>query len=314
MDVSLHVRRFVLGAGLALAALAPAALAGSARAAEPLTLSPLEVRSAGTYAVVAFTSSEPALVSADYKPATAAATAGLVGQPSDLISSGIVGPILPREAHELKLTGLTSNTAYVVTVTARTGDNRTATAFARFTTAKKRIRVTLASIDVKDDGDLFGKGEATWGVTLNWDGGFVGGCYPFTCTDQVGVGEGRFTPLNSTGRALQFVLAEENFDRFPDAISLRAYGDELDSELVYNFGLARLAHCVSDGGCLVGDNDSPAVWSVPQGVESADQTLTLYADDTDTGFRSVLTFHVELVHHDVPYPTTKRNTAYSTWK
>jgi len=319
MSLSTQLKRLILGAALALAALAPAALAGPAHAAAPLTITQMEVRAAGTYAVVAFTSSEPALVSAEYKPATPAAGATLAGPAIDLVAGGIVGPIVPAQAHELKLTGLSSNTTYALTVTARTADNRTATAQTTFTTAKKRVRITLESIEVTNDGDLIGPGEPVWFVKPMGDGvsytnqyGDAGLCYPNAgsagkCKHGT-FGEGRFTPLNESGRALQIIFAEEYFDRFPETVGLTAWAKEDDA-----IGGASIIECLTNPGCPVGDDAATREWRVPQGVEFAEQTVTVPADDASTGFASVLTFHFELVHAQAPYPSPVRNYPLNTW-
>src|SRR5215208_20680 len=215
MNIATHVRRFILGAGLALAALAPAALGGpttDAQAAPP-TLSPLRVQALGTEATVSFTSSEPVALTITHQP-----TGGPISQSRAQVRSAYA------TSHEVKLAGLTSNTAYTVIITGSTSDGRLATVQSSFTTAKKRVRITLESIDITNDGDWIGDGEPFWVVSLRYAGGSTGGCFPRSqlgC-EQGKYGEGRFTPLNADGKALQFVLAEENFDRFPETVSLRA--------------------------------------------------------------------------------------------
>src|SRR5262249_11650518 len=174
--------------------------------------------------------------------------------------------------HERKLMGLTSNTTYNVTVTAQTQAGQTYTTTTSFTTAKKRVRVTLESIDITDDGDWFGNGEPLWFVMPIWNGGSGAGqfhgendgafCYPndYGKCKYGSFGEGRFTPLNSnTDRALQFIFAEENFDRFPSSVALQAWAKENDA-----LGGAWLLEGLS-GGCPVGDDPALREWRRPPG-------------------------------------------------
>jgi hypothetical protein len=48
-------------------------------------------------------------------------------------------------------------------------------------------------------------------------------------------------------------------------------------------------------------------------VEQAEQRLTARGDDLDGGFKSVLTFRVELFHDATPVPAPGRNLPSSTW-
>ena len=57
-----------------------------------------------------------------------------------------------------------------------------------------------------------------------------------------------------------------------------------------------------------------AVWRVPQGVEYASQILTVGADDTNTGFVSVLNVSVLLYHGNESVAGHPRNAPASTWK
>src|SRR5215218_10257514 len=136
-------RRAFAAAALAMAVLGAAALSGPAAGADPpkpvpigggtLAIAPisaLQVRPGGTEAAVSFTTAEPTTVSVDYKPVAALAASG---QPPSRLNQAAnpLGQAPPTAgewqfqatftyatAHELKLAGLTSNTAYVVTVTA----------------------------------------------------------------------------------------------------------------------------------------------------------------------------------------------------
>src|SRR5215208_1368608 len=102
MNIATHVRRFILGAGLALAALAPAALIGptaDAQTAQP-SLSPLRVQALGPEATISFTSSEPVAVTITYQPSAGS------GQPN------VQSWDIYTTTHATTLTGLTSNTQY----------------------------------------------------------------------------------------------------------------------------------------------------------------------------------------------------------
>jgi hypothetical protein len=220
--------------------------------------------------------------------------------------------------HEHKLTGLTSNTAYDVTVTAETRSGQKHTAQTRFTTLNKRIRITLESIDIKDDGDgiFTGNGEPVWGVNLTWTSSAGAStpqryCYPIPCT-WGDFSEGRITPRNSAGELPVIIFAEQNFDHFPDTVSLKVDAKEFDT-VDY---LPHLVDCITsivDGGCVLGE-ETPTMWRVPQGVENASKRLVVRGDDTDTGFESLLTFHFEVFHDNTPYPAPKRNVPHSTWR
>jgi hypothetical protein len=227
MHVSTIVQRLILGAGLVIAALAPAAIGGlvaDAQSALP-TLTPLHVQASGTEATVAFTSSEPVAVTHTYQPAAPTADRPMV-QAWNIYTT----------SHQTTLTGLTSNTKYQVSVAAETRDGRHTNGSASFYTAKKRVRLVLESIDIKDDGDvlLTGDGEPVWFASLAWPGRereFVE-CYPIStpkCEKTGEYGECRFSPSNSNGDSLMLVFAEENFDRFPDALTLLADAYEDDN-------------------------------------------------------------------------------------
>jgi hypothetical protein len=323
------VKRALLGGGLALGVLATAVLGGSTVGAQrppgavgipslcppggclAPPISAVEAKAAGTYALVSFSTLEPAAVTVDYTPTTTAAPAAAGGQsPAQGFAT----------THERKLTGLTSNTTYDVTVTATTQAGQKHTAKTSFTTAKKVVRIILQSIDITDDGDglLSGGGEPLWFVEAGGDGvaraapGWVDGpyCYPSRprgYCEYGKLGEGRITPLNPDGKALMIVYAEENFDRFPSTVSLKVWAKEDDA-----IGGASLIECVT-GGCPVGDDAAVREWRVPPGVEFAQQIITMPGVDASTGFESVLTFHVELVHVHGSAPWPFRNRPSHTW-
>jgi hypothetical protein len=218
-------------------------------------------------------------------------------------------------AHAHKLTGLRSNTAYTVTVTATTRDNRTATAQTAFTTLKQRLRVTLREITITNDGDGFlsGDGEALWTVGLDWAGGAVAGCFPNTDVGFGGVcqhgsyGEGRIFPLNNHGQTLVWLFAEENFDRFPDALTIRTTADEDDWVPGVN-----ILECAARADCAFPKESDSRQWHAPRGLEWASTPIRLTAFDNPL-FESFLTFTVDLFHDNLSYPS-ERNAPSSTWR
>jgi hypothetical protein len=306
MNIATPIRRIILAAGLALAALAPAALGGPAADAQaPTTLSPLRVLALGTEATVSFTSSEPVAVTITHTP-----TAG--GRP--VVRSWDIY----TTTHATTLTGLTSNTQYQVSVTAVTPDGRRTNGSANFYTAKKRVRVTLREINVTEDGDIFWmNGEPTWYTRLEWAGGFSGGCFPIDC-QQGSYSEGRIQPRNPAGQPLMWLLAEENFDAMPTKVTLYAGAYENDASFVSRIAQA-IEHFVSCVGsdCLGSfapdDLDFAAqVWQVPAGQDFASTTVVIQTDHSGQGFKSTMAFTFELFHDNLNYPAA-RNTAQSTW-
>jgi hypothetical protein len=342
-DYRSFARRFIAAAGLAAAVAGGAALGGPAADADTLrpvnvgtiitqSISALQVQAGGTNAKISFTTAEPTIVSIDHKVAgaTAAPPSQTSGRrPIDSVrapiggaavaTTGTVAPVAAyKTQYEIPLTNLKSNTTYDVFVVATTQSGQQFNAQTRFTTLKQRVRFTLESIDIKDDGDGFlsGDGEPLWFVKPIWDGAFYqpaanGGalCFPNTrgrC-DFGSYGSGRFTPRNGRGQAMVIVYAEENFDRFPSTLSLRSWAKEDDA-----VGGAWLVECVT-GGCPVGDDAVQHDFRVPQGVESTVQRIALRGDDASTGFESVLTFRIELFHDNTPYPWHSRNMPSHTW-
>ena len=285
MNVPSLLRRFLVGATLALAALAPATLGGPvANAQSPPTLSPLRVQAFGTEATVTFTSSEPVAVTITHQPTTG-------GQP--VVQSWNIY----TTTHETKLTGLTSNTQYQVSVAAVTRDGRRTNGAATFTTTKKRVRLILDRITITDDGDWIGKGEPTWSWKVEWAGGETGACFPNTTPSGiehlVGVcqagsyGEGTIFPHNDRGEKLMLTFAEENFPAMPTSFTLSASAAESDLTDVLPFPTFHRA-------------GAPMPWPVPQDKEFASQAMTVLANGP--GFESTMDFRFELFHDNVPYP------------
>jgi hypothetical protein len=327
------VRRLGIAAGVAAAIVstvafhgtiagaqpAPAVVGGSIAVAAP-SISALHVQAGGTAASVSFTTSEPTAIAFDLTGPSAVpapvspAPRGPLGDARAPLTGGATTGELPaadayQTQHLLPLTQLTSNTTYDLVVAATTQSGQRLSAQTRFTTPAKRLRVTLESIEIEDDGDLIGKGEPRWIVDLAWTGGALTRCYPlpYPC-EPVASRERRLTPRTAAGALLTFVFAEEHFDRFPETVSLAVQAREYDSLS----GVGGVVDCIISLGCTVGA-EAPRVWPVPLGVEQAEQRLTARGDDLDGGFKSVLTFRLELFHDATPVPAPGPNLPSSTW-
>jgi hypothetical protein len=306
MNVLSNLRRTLLAVGVALAALAPAALSDSAQAAAPPTLSPFQIKATGTQAGIAFSSSEPVTVSFDYRPAAA-----LTAAPAQPLTAGIIATNDPRftpyygTTHNLRLTDLRSNTPYTVVVTARTRDNRTATAQANFTTARKRVRLVLDEITITEDGDWFGQGEPTWYWSVFWAGGSSGGCFPNTTPSGVehlsgvcqagGYGEGTFVPRNDRGEKLALTFAEENFPTMPETFSLSARSSEEDL-------IDPVIWLVSQIGNEFTPVHGRIPVTVPQDKEWSSTPITLRPHCDECSMESTMLFRIDVFHDNVPYP------------
>lgn len=206
-------------------------------------------------------------------------------------------------------TGLTPNTTYDLDVSATTQDGDTLTAHTRFTTLKQRVRVTLDSIDISDDGDTFGSGEPTWFWKVGFQGYTVDDCYPQGdghC--QVGsASEGTVYPYANGSTKFSFVFAQENFQPIPNPHPQP--GSEDFSSMPTQFTLQASAN-ESDGwlGPLDSFFDwgawlsgtSQASWQAPQGVEVARQAVSVAAEQDN--FRSVMHFTFEVFYDNQSYP------------
>jgi hypothetical protein len=363
LDYRLLAKRFATAIGLATAVVGAAALGGpAARADTPPTravpavvgtvtaqvapISPLKVLAFGHEATISFTTAEPAAVTVTHKlattraaagPAPATAPAGAFGtRPASVQQFGDVRPLqILRQyttTHQVKLTGLTSNTAYTVTVVAETQSGQKHTVETELHTAKARIRVTLREINIEYDGDVdpgWGwaeverAGDPLWVVGLAWGGVGVGGCFPVDC-DYGEYQAGRIFPRNSAGQSLTWLFAEENFDKLPDRLKLYTYTVEDDG--VFGAIGAAIVGCFNPGafGCdfvvsVAGgyaydsNHGSETSWTMPQG-EFSSTTVMVRGDDKTTAFKSVLTFTFETFHDLLSYPAPQRNKPSSTWR
>jgi len=322
--------RLLLAAGLALGAATPAGAAQAAAGSAAAVLEPLRVVPGGQEATVDLRASEPVAVRVDYQPVQPAQpespvtpakfgvlhTAGGSGGGGAFNAltdgSAFAGPgfaavsaePLYATAHHLKLTGLTPATGYTLTVRATNRSGQETVAGATFTTLKRRVRIALREITIKDDGDLIGAGEPLWTVGVAWAGGAVSGCFPNTDNGLGGVcqpgefGEERLFPRNNHGQVLTWLFAEENFDRFPESFTLTARVDEADWPFV---------PCAP---CDFGGRD-PHELALPRGVEWASTPVYLRANDSDV--ESTMAFTFELFHDNLSYPA-QRNAPASTWR
>jgi len=295
--------RLLLAAGLALAVLAPAVLSGPAAGAQPpptiagpLTLAPIsaiQVRAGGTEAFISFTTVEPTTATINHEPMGAAASDG----------QRQVIPTYSR-THEVKLTGLTSNTRYDVFVTAETSAGTRLNAQAGFHTLKKRVRLVLDEITILHDGDLFGTGEPTWFWSVTWDGGTSGGCFPNTTPSGVehlsGVyqagsyGEGTFVPRNDRNEKLALTFAEENFPAMPESFTLAAWSSESDFPDPLTWLVNQIPCCT-----FTSPDDKIEPWPVPQPTEWSSTPITRRLLNE---VESTMLFRFDVFYDNLPYP------------
>jgi hypothetical protein len=299
-------RRLLLAVGLALAVLAPAVLSGPAAGAQPPPpmiagplppvppISPIQGRTGGTEADFSFTTAEPTTARINYKPMAAGAASD--GEWQEILTYSMT--------HEVKLTGLTSNTGYDVFVTAETSAGTRLNAYANFHTLKKRVRLVLDEITILHDGDLFGTGEPTWFWSVEWDGGTSGGCFPNTTPSGVehlsGVcqagsyGEGTFVPRNDRNEKLALTFAEENFPAMPESFTLTAWSSESDFP-------DPLTWLVNQIGCcsFTSPDDKIEPWPVPQPTEWSSTPITRRLFDE---VESTMLFRFDVFYDNVPYP------------
>ena len=303
-------------------------------------ISAVTVLAFGHEATLSFTTAEPSEVTVTHTPATGRAVAGLTPAatipaitpattpagafraPTGVLSEPTNQHVFRQytTTHQVKLTGLTSNTAYNVSVVAETQAGQKHTAEVRVVTAKQRVRVTLREINITDDGDLdvptpFGDieraGDPRWVVGLTWTGGSVGSCFPIGCSYGSYTG-GRIFPRNSAGDSLTWLFAQENFDTLPARFELHTYTEE-DDGVLGTLG-AVIVDCYNPAAfaCSLGHTDI-VYWQMPQRVEASSTTVTVRGVDEITCFESVLTFTFDTFHDQLSYPAPKRNAPSSTW-
>ena len=313
--------------------------AGGTIAAQGPPISAIAVLAFGHEVTLSFTTAEPSEVTVTHTPAMGRAAAsplpvaaapaitpattpaGTLHVPPGVLSEPTAQHVLRQytTTHEVKLTGLTSNTAYNVSVVAETQAGQKHTAEVRVLTAKQRVRVTLREIRITDDGDwdpdyvlgdIDNPGEPLWHVALKWTGGAVSACYPLDCfAGQYGAGT--IFPRSRSGDSLTWLFAEENFDTMPAKFTLSAGAEEED--LIPLAVIAEVAECIIANSECQFSTDIPTEWQVPEGKESDSTVVRIRADDGGTGFHSELVFTFELFHDQLSYPTPRRNTPSSTW-
>jgi hypothetical protein len=336
MNALSRIRRPLAGAALALCVLATATFGMPTAGAQAAPISALTVQAGGTEARISFTTAEPTTVTADHRPVAAIPGRLPAGQVLGGVFQAVPTPTpmgttpvtifdgigtLHRNyttTHDLKLTRLTSNTAYDVTVTAEAKSGQKVTAQTRFTTAKQRVRVTLNRIVVHDDGDWIGKGEPTWYWGVDWTRDRVTDCYPQSAgrCQKADLNEGTIRPGTAAGQRFAFVFAEENFQ--PGVNPKPQPGGEDYTSMPENFTVAVVAH-ESDPDFpfphfelpLSFPGQSSVTWHAPQEKESAEQQITLPADTH--GFRSTVYFTITLFHDNQSYPPNDGR-VYSTSK
>jgi hypothetical protein len=332
-------RRLLLAAGLTLGAVAPAALGVlPAVAAAPPTLTILGVSPGGTQADVTATSSVPVAItySVHVAPArvvpggtvaagTLAASAPALRQIDGVLApvTGVLDPGTPLHydtKHIFRLTGLKPNTAYDLNIAGTTEAGEHLTAHARFTTLKQRVRLTLDTITVTDDGDVIGSGEPTWFWSVGWATASLKDCYPKSAGHcrEGSASEGTIFPNAGAGKTYSYVFAEENFKpmpgpgageedftTMPTSFFLHAAAKESDSFL------QSALDAFFDGYAQLGDGSSGLRWDVPQGVEGDRKQVTMAANDGN--FKSVLHFTFQVFYDNQTY-TPNEGRVYSTSK
>lgn len=261
-------------------------------------------------AVVSTTPTNPGPGAAS-SAAAAPLTAGLLsvgGAPASLVYD---------TKHSLRLTGLKPNTTYDLDLAAVTRTGVRLTAHARFTTLKQRVRLTIDTITITDDGDTFGEGEPTWFWSVGWSGGAIKDCFPKSAghCQEGGFREGVVFPACTRGDrdhrtcAYSYVFAEENFQPAPNPQPQP--GSEDFTAMPRQFLVSVAAHesdsflgpldAVFDWGAWLGGN-AEASWQAPQGEEHARQKLTASANDGN--FRSVIAFTFEVFYDNQSYTPT----------
>ncbi len=304
------------------AARAAAQRAGSA-ADGPLSAA-IAVQPFGTRAEVTVTTSLPTVIHSTVTAAGEATVppsdAGAGTPPDGGIEPGFVlAPSSYVTTHAYTVANLTANTAYTLNVEATTLDGQRSAASASFTTLKRRVRVTLRTIDISDDGDLFGDGEPLWLMALHYKRaaggeGAVGACYPLppgSICEAGSYGEGRVFPRASDGQFLAWTFAEENFDQFPDTFNLSVEAHEDDFVPFTGALVDLLQNCLASGCSFTAALDG--LWTVPHDAEWASTTVSLKANDPVGGLHSTLVFTYELFHDNLSYPAA-RNAPSSTWR
>ncbi len=292
------INRILAGAGLAAVVLGAAAVGGPVAGADPTpplraipatfaaSLSPIQVTVGAHDATATFTSSEPTVVSYELKLVSATPPAqpprgplGNVANP--LGSAGTIAtdpPAAPayNTKYQLHLTPLKSATTYDLFVAATTRSGQRLTAQTRFTTLRERVRVTLESIDIQDDGDSFlrGDGEPRWTMDVAWGANKSRQCYPITCGSFGNFGEGRIVPHDANGNRLAWVFTEEIYTPLPKALTISVQAEE-------------------DDGFFAGSpsqiSTATAECRLP-GTEAVSTRVQVRGDEESRGFRSLLTF------------------------
>lgn len=344
------------GTATASATLTPAAASTSSARPAPLTRTPaptaaaiitpipvtvvpqpvanVSVQASGTGATVTVTSREPTSIAVSAGPflfTGAQSGAGSGSGSSSLPSSGAQLPGTGTASlggsgasfatsHTVKLTGLSSNSTYSANVTGQTQAGENFTQQVVFQTLKERIRVSLETIDIGNNGAIYGGSDMAWGSVLQFYGGNsqppgpLGNvllCYPRSsgvCSTG-NFGNGTFSPTNDFGESLDWVFSQENFDIMPTSFGVFS-AVEADPGL-----LSRLTGDLANLFANIPVYGEEPGWSVPQGVESATGTETVTANDdsTGTGVETTLTFRYYLFYDNASYPAPGPNLPSDPW-
>jgi hypothetical protein len=229
-------------------------------------------------------------------------------------------------AHTLNLPDLKSNTTYQATISAQTKDGTQLSQQVQFTTAKERIRVTIDQIDIFSGGAFIGDPSPLWLMGVQWasdsDAAFrdqaltcfpTNGAFPNGICQYGSYGDGAFQPLNTFGKPLSGVFAEENFDSMPTRFRFAASADISSGILNGVLGIAWDVFTLSEATFNFPQN-SAGSWDVPRGVETSTTSALADANTGDgLGFYSGVTYRAELFFDNSDYPAPQRNRPSNPW-
>jgi hypothetical protein len=265
------------------------------------------VRAGASYAIAGNTAPVAPIVNASVaaQPITGAAPTTRTSLVNGAAFTGFV--TLPSTSHTIKLTGLKSNTAYTANVWIDNGaGQQRQSADLTFHTPKQRIRITFPKATITDYAQLIGSPDALWILNVKWTGGELGTCYPYSGTlcqpGDTGNADNfnQYVFTNAQNQAVGYLFREEDFgNALPTAFTVGGDAQASSWHSLPNGNFE--AACPDPLGCP----DDPYVWQVPQGGESATQTVNVRAEDHDFGFKSIVQVKFEVFYDDLSYAGSK---------
>ena len=265
------------------------------------------VRAGASYAIAGNTApvAQVVNVSVSARPVTGAAPTTRAGVVNGAAFTGFVTQL--STSHTIRLTGLKSNTVYTANVWIDNGaGQQRQSADVTFHTPKRRIRITFPKATITDYAQLIGSPNALWILNVKWAGGELGTCYPYSGTvcqdgdtgDADNFNQYFFT--NAQNQAVGYLFREEDFgNALPTSFTV---GGDVQASSFYSFpAFGFEPRCADPLGCP----DDPYVWQVPQGGESATQTVNVRAEDHDFGFKSNVQVKLEVFYDDLDYAGSK---------